>query len=157
METNIFKTIKFRGKSNTYFLYEIGLPRFNELDSYGVVWNGHFINYFEIARLAMCRHYGFDMKMLSDMGCYLPVYSYAANIRKPVFPNDKIIVAVTPILLEESTMDFYHLLLVDNDVRAYCSVRHVAMNKETGSIFMKLPDNVIRVLVPIKEFYNEKL
>jgi YbgC/YbaW family acyl-CoA thioester hydrolase len=151
----VFKKIKFRGKMENYFLYKVGLPRFNELDSYGVVWNGHFVNYFETARLDLCRHYGFDMKLLSDNGCYLPVYSYSLNIRKPVFARDEMVVAVRPSALEENVMDFSHLLLVNDDIRAYGTVRHVAMSKETGSLFMTLPEHLINILKPLQEFYNE--
>ena len=153
IENHKFETIKFRGKSHKYFIHEIGLPRFNELDSYSVVWNGHYVNYFETARLALCKYYGFDMKILSDLGLYLPVSSYSLNIRNPVFAQDRISVAVTPLTLEESSvMDFFHLLIVDKDIRAYGTVRHAAMSKESGSIFLKLPDEILEVLKPMRQF-----
>ena len=32
--------------------------RFPEVDSYGVVWHGHYVQYFEVARNALCAAFG---------------------------------------------------------------------------------------------------
>lgn len=146
-----FEKIKFRGKTEEYFIHRMGRPRFNEIDHYGVMWNGHYVNYFETARLAMCKEFGFDMELLSNLGFFLPVYKYEITMTKPVFPQDEITIAVKAVELEESNMKFVHLLMVNGEVRASGSVQHIALSKETGAIAFALPEQIKTVLQPIKE------
>lgn len=39
----------------------------------GVVYHGHFLNYFEVARTEMIRSYGITYKDMEDDGIMLPV------------------------------------------------------------------------------------
>lgn len=47
--------------------------RFQEVDSMAVVWHGHYLSYFEDARCALGRRYGFDYSDFAAHGCFAPV------------------------------------------------------------------------------------
>jgi len=150
-----FQTIQHRGSGKRYFVRHFGRPRFNEIDHYGVLWNGHYVNYFELGRHALCLHCRFDMKSLADAGYFLPVASYEIKMRKPVFPRDEITVAVRPSAISENRYEFTHLLLVGDEIRASGVVQHVPVSKETGSIAYQLPPDVAAILSPLSEVFND--
>lgn len=154
MSKPVFEEFKLRGKAHSYYMHALGRPRFNEIDHYGVVWNGHFVNYFETGRLALCKQFGFDMELLSKLGLFLPVYKYEVTMTKPVLPTDEMTVAVRATELSESAMIFSHLLIVGGEARAIGTVQHIAMSKETGSIAFTLSDEAKKVLEPIKEAFG---
>ncbi|MBI4042419.1 MAG: acyl-CoA thioesterase [Deltaproteobacteria bacterium] len=151
-----FREIRFRGKSRLCFVHEIGYPRFNEIDEYKVVWNGHYLNYFEIVRHECCRHCGFDLELLAKNGCYLPVYQYQVSIRRPVFSSDWITAAVTPVKLEENRFEFLHFILIGDDVRAVGTVTHVPMSQEKGEVLFSLPRNVANIFTLLKEKFDHE-
>ncbi|MGE3975120.1 MAG: acyl-CoA thioesterase [Bdellovibrionales bacterium] len=150
---DLFQSISFKGGTKKYFVADIGRPRFNEIDHYGVVWNGHFITYFETARHQLCRFCDFDMQRLSDAGVYLPVSNIEIKIKKPILPRDEIKVAVRASLIEENRFEFFHLLLVNNEVRASGSVQHIPMDKSTGTVAYQLPENVVKIMKPLSELF----
>jgi YbgC/YbaW family acyl-CoA thioester hydrolase len=154
-ETNPqFSQVSYRGVKKKYFVVPLGLPRFNEIDNYGVVWNGHYVNYFETARHALCRYCDFDMELLSKAGIFLPVSNFEIKISKPIFPRDEISVAVRCSLVDGSRFEFSHLLLVNGEVRASGLVTHIAVDKETVSVAFQLSDEVVRIMKPVSELFS---
>jgi len=148
-----FEHIKFKRKNDKYYIVDFGTPRFSEIDSYHVMWNGHYINYFEAARIELCRHIGFDLDSLVKLGCYLPVYNYDITMKKPVLAGEKISVAVTPQELSHSSIKFKHILLVDGEVRAYGEVQHIPTDTESLNIIYNLSEEIVEILAPfIKVF-----
>jgi YbgC/YbaW family acyl-CoA thioester hydrolase len=129
--TSALQEIRFRGKSAKYFVLEDLRPRFNEIDSYQVMWNGHYVNYFEMARLAMCRQFEFDMETLSKLGYFLPVYSYGVDIMESVFPQDVFKIAVRPLDLKPGIFSFLHLMLKGQKIVAVCKLKHVMICKQS--------------------------
>ncbi len=152
-EEEKFKLINFRGKTHRYFIYHVGHPRFNEIDAYGVVWNGHYVNYFENARHALCRHYNFDMAVLAKLGFYLPVYKYQVSIRKPLRSDDFITVAVRLSSSQTNQSEFTHLLMSKNNIHAYGQVEH-ALTDHSGQIVLQPPDHIIKYLDQIAKGKN---
>ena len=49
------------------------LVRFNEVDPLNVVWHGHYASYFEDARVAFGRQYGFGYRDMHGAGFVAPV------------------------------------------------------------------------------------
>lgn len=50
----------------------------------GVVYHGHFLNYFEVARTEMIRSYGITYKDMEDDGIMLPVIDAELSFKNPV-------------------------------------------------------------------------
>lgn len=58
--------------------------RFNEVDSMGVVWHGHYATYFEDAREEFGRKYGLEYLMMYDKGFFEPLVELTFKYKKPL-------------------------------------------------------------------------
>lgn len=47
--------------------------RFQEVDALGIVWHGHYLSYFEVARFAFGERYGLDYRTILDAGYITPI------------------------------------------------------------------------------------
>lgn len=57
---------------------------FHDVDSMGIVWHGHYIKYFEIARTALLRHVGMDLAEMNASGCVWPVVTCDVKYLRPL-------------------------------------------------------------------------
>ena len=57
---------------------------FHDVDSMGIVWHGHYIKYFEIARTALMRKVGMDLAEMDRTGCVWPVVSCEVKYIRPL-------------------------------------------------------------------------
>lgn len=64
-------------------------------DQMGVVYHGHYAQFFEIARTESIRSLGFSYKAMEDMGVMLPVVDMHLRFLRPVRYDDLITVTVT--------------------------------------------------------------
>lgn len=64
-------------------------------DKMGVVYHGHYAQFFEIARTESIRSLGFSYKAMEDMGVMLPVVDMHLRFLRPVRYDDLITVTVT--------------------------------------------------------------
>lgn len=58
--------------------------RFNEVDSMGVVWHGHYATYFEDAREEFGRKYGLEYLMMYEKGYFEPLVELNFKYKKPL-------------------------------------------------------------------------
>ena len=58
--------------------------RFNEVDSMGVVWHGHYATYFEDAREEFGRKYGLEYLMMYEKGFFEPLVELNFKYKKPL-------------------------------------------------------------------------
>ena len=143
---NPFETIRFRNQSHRYFMVDFGLPRFSEIDSYDVLWNGHYINYFETARL----YYGKFMQIGTDAferhGFQIPVYSYNVNMRNAVVAGQSIRVGVRPVSFKKGLIDLFHVLIADGEIKAVGHIVHAVIETKTRSIPYPMPPIVVNIV-----------
>lgn len=146
MKQNPYENIAFRRREHKYFVVNYGRPRFSELDSYAIMWNGHFVNYFENARQLLGRHTGLDTRLLEEYGFQIPIHSYTVKMRTVVEANDDMRVAVRPLSFKAGLIEFEHLMLVNGEVRATGTTTHAVINNETRSIEYPFPEIVWDVI-----------
>jgi acyl-CoA thioester hydrolase len=68
--------------------------RFPEVDSYGVVWHGHYVVYMELARNALCAAAGLSPKATLELGYKAPITRLELALRKSARLEDALEVAV---------------------------------------------------------------
>ena len=68
--------------------------RFREVDVYGVVWHGHFLDWLEAARHRFAAHFGFDTMAALERGHRLPLVELRVDYRRPARFGDRIAVDV---------------------------------------------------------------
>ena len=63
----------------------IDIPiRFNEVDSLGIVWHGHYILYFEQGREAFGKQHGIDYLTVQSYGYTTPVVKSSCELKLPL-------------------------------------------------------------------------
>lgn len=70
---------------------EIQVPFF-DVDSMDVVWHGHYIKYFEVARCALLDHIGHNYQQMRDAGYAWPVIDVQLRYMRGARFNQRIIV-----------------------------------------------------------------
>lgn len=63
---------------------------FHDVDSMGIVWHGHYLKYFEIARTALLRRAGMDLADMQASGCIWPVVACETKYIRPLRYGQKI-------------------------------------------------------------------
>ncbi len=64
--------------------------RFPEVDSYGVVWHGHYVQYFEVARNALCAAFGLTPADALAHGYKVPITRVAMELKRPARLDDRL-------------------------------------------------------------------
>ncbi len=62
--------------------------RYRECDPMGVVYHGHYLDFFEYARTEALREMGLPYKAMEDRGIILPVIDLAVQYKRPAFYDD---------------------------------------------------------------------
>ena len=57
--------------------------RFQEVDSMGVVWHGHYLTFFEEGRAAFGRRYGLSYQDVFAAGCLIPIVRVEVDYAAP--------------------------------------------------------------------------
>ncbi len=68
---------------------------FHDVDSMGIVWHGHYLKYFEIARTALLRKAGLDLDSMAATGCAWPVVTCEIKYLRPLRYGQKVAVEAT--------------------------------------------------------------
>jgi acyl-CoA thioester hydrolase len=69
--------------------------RFPEVDSYGVVWHGHYVQYFEVARNALCAALGLTPADALAHGYKVPITKVSMELKRPARLDDRLAVTAT--------------------------------------------------------------
>lgn len=67
--------------------------RFPEVDSYGVVWHGHYVQYFEVARNALCAAFGLTPADALAHGYKVPITKVTMDLKRPARLDDRLVVS----------------------------------------------------------------
>ncbi len=71
---------------------EIVVP-FHDVDPMQVVWHGHYVKYFEIARCCLLEMFDYSYEQMHESGYAWPVVDMRIKYIKPLRYNQKIVVA----------------------------------------------------------------
>jgi acyl-CoA thioester hydrolase len=80
-------------------------------DQMGVVYHGHYAQFFEIARTESIRELGFSYKNMEEMGLVMPVVDMHTRFLRPVKYDD--LITVTVILKE---MPLHHKIVFSGEI-----------------------------------------
>ncbi|MGJ8591519.1 MAG: acyl-CoA thioesterase [Aquaticitalea sp.] len=69
--------------------------RFNEVDSLGIVWHGHYISYFEEAREAFGKQFGISYLDIKKEGFAVPIVRTSTEQLRPLKYGDMMTVEVS--------------------------------------------------------------
>ncbi|MFN7975324.1 MAG: thioesterase family protein [Acidobacteriota bacterium] len=127
--------------------------RFHEVDSYDVVWHGHYVAWLEVARGELARAFGIAHERLAERGYMIPIVSLRLDYKAPARQGDAVVVGAR--LREPRTA----MLELDYEVRhsggqllATAESRQVVLNG-SGELLVTLPSVVKEAVARIRAFH----
>ncbi len=104
--------------------------RFHELDPYGHVNHGVYLNWFETARIEVLDGLGFGLTELRDRGVHLIVTEANVRFRRPAVAGDLVTVECEIRELRRATSRWHQRVVRDGEVLAEVDVRSGTVDAE---------------------------
>jgi acyl-CoA thioester hydrolase len=104
--------------------------RFHELDAYGHVNHGVYLNYFEQARVELLDDIGFGLKVLEERGIQLVVVEVTIRYLAPAELGDRLVIETELVQLRRATGIWEQRLLRGDELLATARVRSAATNRQ---------------------------
>lgn len=122
-------------------------PAFHDLDPMAVVWHGHYLKYFELARCALLQKIDYDYPQMRDSGYAWPVVDLRSKYVAPLRYEQKVKVAAKITEWENRLKIEYLVTDVESGkvlTRAY-SIQ-VAVNMKTQEMCFSSPKILMQKL-----------
>jgi len=121
--------------------------RFPEVDSYGVVWHGHYVQYFEVARNALCAAFGLTPADALARGYRVPITRVELNVKRSARLDDRLEVSavLAPPRTAKLAMAYEIRRLPEKTLLATGTTEQVILNPR-GELLLTLP-RPVRTLV----------
>ena len=106
--------------------------RFDEVDSLGVVWHGHYVKYFEDGRADFGSKFGITYQDIVAAGCIAPIADFSCNHKLPLKYGDIVRICTTFIPRHSAKLTFeYKLYRVrDGELAATGSTTQVFLDRD---------------------------
>ncbi len=91
---------------------------YHDTDSYGVVWHGSCLRWFEEGRVELCEMLGLHLDEMQKQGIVMPVVDLHARYKASAFINDKLIIETAISEVKSMSVTF----------------SQIVKNKESGKI-----------------------
>lgn len=95
--------------------------RFNEVDSWGMVWHGHYIAWFEVGRMALLGKFQLLPQDFSRMGYLAPVVDLKCVYKEPARLDEEILIRTTIVKPTKAALTFLFQILRKSDRRLLAS------------------------------------
>ncbi|AJE04568.1 acyl-CoA thioesterase [Geobacter pickeringii] len=113
--------------------------RFNEVDTYGVAWHGHYVAWMEVGRNDLAHRFGLDAAQLADLGYLAPVVELELKYRRPARYHEELRIQTTARRCETATLEFScRIVAADGSLCAAGRTVH-ALTDRDGLLQYRLP------------------
>lgn len=123
--------------------------RFNETDSLGIVWHGHYIKYFEDGREAFGREHGIDYLLIKKNALATPIVKFVCENKLPLRYGEIFTVKTTFINHPAAKIIFVYTL--------YNAQKQIVCTGETTQVFTDTKGNLILNNPPFYENWKKKM
>jgi len=122
-------------------------PAFHDLDPMAVVWHGHYMKYFEIARCALLQKIDYDYPQMRDSGFMWPVVDFRTKYIRPLRYGQRVKVSAKIVEWENRLKIEYVVTNVDSGkVATRAHSIQVAVDIETQELSFCSPKILFRKL-----------
>ncbi len=127
--------------------------RFREVDSYGVAWHGHFVDWLEVARHRFAAHFGFDAAEMQARGIRLPMLELSIEYRHALRFGDRVAidVAVVPDPRKVVTFEYRLTRLADGKLVARARTTQVVQGAD-GTLRLGWPAALRPVVDAMRDY-----
>lgn len=114
--------------------------RFPEVDAYGVVWHGHYVEYFEVARNALCAAAGLTPAEALALGYKVPIIRFDVVVKRSARLDDRLEVSclLRPPETAKLVMEYEVRRLPSRELLAEGTTEQVFLNPE-GELLLGFP------------------
>ena len=122
--------------------------RFHELDPYGHVNHGVYLNYFEVARIDLLDAIGFGIPRLRELGFHLLVVEVQLRFHAPAGVGDRLEVRSQLTQLRRASAIWHQRLLREEELIATNEVRSALTDTEGRP--QRAPQELLQALQGLK-------
>ncbi len=115
--------------------------RFNEVDSWGIVWHGHYIAWFEAGRMALLRKFQLQPQDFAQMGYLAPVVDLKCSYKEPARLDEEIIIRTTVLKPTKAALTFQFEVLRKKD-------RKLLVSGEETQVLLTLDGKMLYYIPP---------
>ncbi len=130
--------------------------RFNEVDSWGMAWHGHFIGWFEAGRMALLSKFRLLPTEFTQMGYIAPVVDLKCQFKEPALMDEELLVRTTVLKPTKAALTFQFEILRKGDGKL------LAVGEETqvlltldGRMLYFIPQELKDKLKPLFDYLEE--
>ncbi|WP_374602361.1 acyl-CoA thioesterase [Arenimonas sp.] len=132
----------------TEFSAEVRLtPAFHDIDPMEVVWHGHYVKYFELARCALLQSFDYDYPQMRDSGYAWPIVDLRAKYVRSARYGQMLVVRATLVEWENRLKIDYRVSDADTgEVLTRATSIQVAVDVATGEMCFASPKALLERL-----------
>jgi acyl-CoA thioester hydrolase len=124
--------------------------RFNEVDSWGMVWHGHYIAWFEAGRSALLNRFQLGPQDFIRMGYVAPVVDLKCSYKEPARLGDEIVVRTTVLKPTKAALTFRFEILRKADRRLLAAGEETqVLQALDGRLLYHIPPDLEEKLKPL--------
>ena len=125
----------------TEFSAEVALtPAFHDIDPMEVVWHGHYVKYFELARCALLQSFDYDYPQMRASGYAWPIVDLRAKYVRSARYGQSLVVRATLVEWENRLKIDYQVRDADTgEVLTRATSIQVAVDMATGEMCFASP------------------
>jgi acyl-CoA thioester hydrolase len=106
--------------------------RYAESDRMGVVFNAHYLTWFEVGRTELMRAGGMPYRQVEERGILLPLVEATLKLRRPIRYDDPILIETWVRELRSRTILFSYNILLDGALIAEGATTHACTRSADG-------------------------
>jgi len=116
--------------------------RFSDVDSLGIVWHGHYVQYFEDGREAFGKQHNLRYLDFYNQGYVVPIVNIQCDYKQVLRYGDRIIIETTYTPCESAKINFTYRLLnsVTGELVVTGSTTQVFLSKDGFTLQLMNPD-----------------
>ena len=125
---------------------------YSDTDSYGIVWHGAYVKWFEMGRVELINILGMDFNEFDALDIVLPVVELNIRYKASSKIFDEVLIKTEIEELKPSSLTFKHTLinLTTNKPSVIATSTVVATSKD-GKMYRKMPDVIYNKLLSALE------
>ena len=89
--------------------------RFNEVDSWGIAWHGHYLAWFEAGRMALLRKFQLLPQDFGRLGYLAPVVDVKCSYKEPARLDEELLIRTTVLRPTKAALTFRFQVLRKKD------------------------------------------
>ena len=127
--------------------------RFYEVDSYGVVWHGHYAGWFEVGRNDLTERFGLGPHELKEDRLLAPVVELTCQFKLPASFGDLLLVQTTMERAEVAKLIFRYRVLHQErgKILSTGSTTHV-LTDPSGTLLYRVPPKVLEKIEAMRNY-----